>query len=112
MHVFSSCSFCYHAERSAKGVLGPAALCHTRPSAVRVSAWLTAARTPPARRGHIRQYTNAKTSHVPFALDGMYYREFPTMFDWGCTVVTIRYLLAKRSFLATTTIDWSPAQKR
>lgn len=82
MHVFSSCNFRYHAERSAKGVLGPATLYHTRPSAVRVSAWLTAARTPPARRGHIRQYTNAKTSHVPFALDGMYYREFPTMFDW------------------------------
>jgi hypothetical protein len=54
----------------------------TRDRAPFVSAWLTAARTPPARRGHIRQYTNAKTSHVPFALDGMYYREFPTMFDW------------------------------
>ena len=33
-------------------------------------------------RGHIRQYTNAKSTHVPFAKDGMYYREFPTMFDW------------------------------
>ena len=98
MHVLSSCNFRYHAERSAKGVLVPAAFCHTRPgadgplSAVRVSAWLTAARTPPARRGHIRQYTNATTSHVPFALDGMYYREFPTMFDWvhnGASIVDI-----------------------
>eukprot|EP01049_Picozoa_sp_SAG25_P006453 SAG25_NODE_486_length_7469_cov_4.137449_2_plen_160_part_00 len=35
-----------------------------------------------AWEGHIRQYTNAKTTQVPFARDGMYYREFPTMFDW------------------------------
>ena len=32
--------------------------------------------------GHLRQYTEAKTSFVPFARDGMYYREFPVMFDW------------------------------
>ena len=32
--------------------------------------------------GHLRQYTEAKTSIVPFARDGMYYREFPVMFDW------------------------------
>jgi hypothetical protein len=35
-----------------------------------------------AWEGHIKQYTNAKTTVVPFAKDGMYYREFPTMFDW------------------------------
>jgi hypothetical protein len=32
--------------------------------------------------GHLRQYTLAKTTHVPFARDGMYYKEFPVMFDW------------------------------
>ena len=32
--------------------------------------------------GHLRQYTEAKTIEVPFARDGMYYREFPVMFDW------------------------------
>jgi len=32
--------------------------------------------------GHLRQYTAAKTSDVPFARDGMYYKEFPVMFDW------------------------------
>lgn len=32
--------------------------------------------------GHLRQYTEAKTTEVPFARDGMYYREFPVMFDW------------------------------
>ncbi len=35
-----------------------------------------------AWEGHLRQYTEAKTTHVPFARDGMYYREFPVMFDW------------------------------
>ena len=35
-----------------------------------------------AWEGHLRQYTLAKTTHVPFAKDGMYYREFPVMFDW------------------------------
>jgi hypothetical protein len=32
--------------------------------------------------GHLSQYTEAKTVEVPLALDGMYYKEFPTMFDW------------------------------
>ena len=32
--------------------------------------------------GHLRQYTAAKTTQVPFARDGMYYKEFPVMFDW------------------------------
>ncbi len=32
--------------------------------------------------GHLRQYTEAKTEDVPFARDGMYYKEFPVMFDW------------------------------
>ena len=32
--------------------------------------------------GHLRQYTEAKTVEVPFARDGMYYKDFPVMFDW------------------------------
>ena len=32
--------------------------------------------------GHLAQYTEAKTVDVPFARGGMYYKEFPTMFDW------------------------------
>ena len=32
--------------------------------------------------GHLRQYTEARTVDVPFALDGMYYKEFPVCFDW------------------------------
>ncbi len=32
--------------------------------------------------GHLRQYTRAKTVDVPMARDGMYYKEFPVMFDW------------------------------
>ena len=35
-----------------------------------------------AWEGHLRQYTAAKTVDVPFARDGMYYKEFPVMFDW------------------------------
>ncbi len=35
-----------------------------------------------AWEGHLRQYTKAKTVDVPFARDGMYYKEFPVMFDW------------------------------
>lgn len=35
-----------------------------------------------AWEGHLRQYTEAKTVHVPFARDGMYYKEFPVKFDW------------------------------
>jgi hypothetical protein len=32
--------------------------------------------------GHLRQYTEAKTVEVPLAREGMYYKEFPTTFDW------------------------------
>lgn len=32
--------------------------------------------------GHLLQYTEAKTTEVEFARDGMYFKEFPTMFDW------------------------------
>lgn len=32
--------------------------------------------------GHLQQYTRAKTVQVPFARDGMYFKEFPVMFDW------------------------------
>lgn len=35
-----------------------------------------------AWEGHLRQYTEAKTVDVPFAVDGMYYKEFPTICDW------------------------------
>src|SRR5687768_10009124 len=35
-----------------------------------------------AWEGHLRQYTLARTTKVPFARDGMYYKEFPVMFDW------------------------------
>lgn len=35
-----------------------------------------------AWEGHLRQFTEAKTVEVPFARDGMYYKEFPVMFDW------------------------------
>jgi hypothetical protein len=35
-----------------------------------------------AWEGHLRQYTAARTKEVPFARDGMYYKEFPVMFDW------------------------------
>jgi hypothetical protein len=35
-----------------------------------------------AWEGHLRQYTEAKTQDVPFARDGMYYKEFPCMMDW------------------------------
>jgi len=35
-----------------------------------------------AWEGHLRQYTAARTTDVPFARDGMYYKEFPVMFDW------------------------------
>jgi hypothetical protein len=35
-----------------------------------------------AWEGHLRQFTAAKTVQVPFARDGMYYKEFPVMFDW------------------------------
>jgi hypothetical protein len=35
-----------------------------------------------AWEGHLRQYTEAKTTEVPFARTGMYYKEFPVMMDW------------------------------
>ena len=50
-----------------------------------------------ALEGHFRQYTLAKTTEVPFARDGMYYKEFPVMFDWqhngeGMTVFALQGL--------------------
>lgn len=35
-----------------------------------------------AWEGHLRQYTLAKTTDVPMAKEGMYYKEFPTQMDW------------------------------
>jgi hypothetical protein len=35
-----------------------------------------------AWEGHLRQYTLARTTDVDFARGGMYYKEFPVMFDW------------------------------
>ncbi len=35
-----------------------------------------------AFEGNVRQYTAAKTVEVPFAREGMYFREFPVMTDW------------------------------
>jgi len=35
-----------------------------------------------AWEGHLQQYTEAKTVEVPFAREGMYYKEFPVMMDW------------------------------
>ena len=32
--------------------------------------------------GHLQQYTEARTVEVPLAREGMYYKEFPVMFDW------------------------------
>lgn len=50
-----------------------------------------------AWEGHLRQYTLAKTTVVPFARDGMYYKEFPVMMDWlhngeGLTVFNLQGL--------------------
>lgn len=50
-----------------------------------------------AWEGHLRQYTLAKTTEVPFARDGMYYKEFPVTFDWqhngeGLTVFNLQGL--------------------
>jgi len=50
-----------------------------------------------AWEGHLRQYTEAKTVEVPLARDGMYYKEFPTSFDWvhngeGLTVFNLQGL--------------------
>ena len=35
-----------------------------------------------AYEGHMRQYSDAKTVDVPIARLGMYYKEFPSQFDW------------------------------
>ena len=35
-----------------------------------------------AYEGHVRQYTAAKTTDVPAGRLGMYYKEFPSQFDW------------------------------
>jgi hypothetical protein len=35
-----------------------------------------------AFEGNVAQYTAAKTREVPFAREGMYFREFPVMTDW------------------------------
>lgn len=35
-----------------------------------------------AWEGHLRQFTLARTTDVPLARDGMYYKEFPVSFDW------------------------------
>ncbi len=32
--------------------------------------------------GHLRQYTEARTTDVPLGRDGMYYQEFHSCFDW------------------------------
>jgi hypothetical protein len=55
--------------------------------------------------GHLKQYTEAKTTQVPFARDGMYFREFPVMFDWvhngeGLTTFNLHGLMdpGSRSF--------------
>jgi hypothetical protein len=40
------------------------------------------ARLRKAWEGCLRQYTEARTTDVPFARYGMYYKEFPVMFDW------------------------------
>jgi hypothetical protein len=50
-----------------------------------------------AWEGHLRQYTLARTSDVPMARDGMYYKEFPVSFDWlhngeGLTVFNLQGL--------------------
>jgi len=50
-----------------------------------------------AWEGHLRQFTEAKTREVEFARDGMYYKEFPVMFDWlhngeGLTVFNLQGL--------------------
>jgi hypothetical protein len=54
-----------------------------------------------AWEGHLRQYTLAKTTEVPLARDGMYYKEFPTQFDWmhngeGLTVFNLMGLANPR----------------
>jgi len=38
--------------------------------------------TEKAWEGHLRQYSAARTTDVPLAKEGMYYKEFPTQMDW------------------------------
>ena len=50
-----------------------------------------------AWEGHVRQYTLARTTEVPFARDGMYFKEFPVKMDWfhnseGLTVFCLQGL--------------------
>lgn len=50
-----------------------------------------------AWEGHLRQYTEARTTEVDFARDGMYYKEFPVKMDWlhngeGLTVFNLQGL--------------------
>jgi len=35
-----------------------------------------------AWEGHLRQFTEARTTTVPMGREGMYYKEYPVMFDW------------------------------
>ncbi len=54
-----------------------------------------------AWEGNLRQYTKARTTEVPFARDGMYYKEFHVMFDWlhlgeGLTVFNLEGLCDPR----------------
>ena len=35
-----------------------------------------------AWEGHIRQYTELKTVETELFREGVYYKEFPSMFDW------------------------------
>jgi hypothetical protein len=35
-----------------------------------------------AYEGHVQQYSAQKTTDVPIAKEGMYYKEFPSQFDW------------------------------
>ena len=50
-----------------------------------------------AWEGHLRQYAEARTTHVTFAREGMYYKGFPVTFDWlhngeGLTVFNLQGL--------------------
>ena len=55
-----------------------------------------------AYEGHVQQYSAQKTTDVPIAKDGMYYKEFPSQFDWqhngeGLTVFNLMPLGAPYS---------------
>ena len=57
-----------------------------------------------AYEGHVRQYSEAKTTDVPIARLGMYFKEFPAQFDWqhngeGLTVFNLMPLGAPYSRL-------------